>query len=85
MVDGGLFLPAVLACGLFLPLLLGVVGWLAMRAGRRSPSGEVLRSARALLDRRLAAGEIGVEEYYEREAALRDGVPPSPPGPRRRW
>ncbi|HEV2075269.1 MAG TPA: hypothetical protein VGR10_03440 [Thermoleophilaceae bacterium] len=29
-------------------------------------------SGRALLERRLAAGEIDVDEYYEREAVLRD-------------
>lgn len=28
-------------------------------------------AALVVLDRRLAAGEIDVEEYYEREAALR--------------
>ncbi len=29
-------------------------------------------SGRALLERRLAAGEIDVDEYYEREAVLRE-------------
>ena len=31
--------------------------------------------ARELLQRRLAAGEISAEEYYEREAVLRESQP----------
>jgi uncharacterized membrane protein len=33
-------------------------------------------TARELLDRRLASGEITTEEYHERESALRTSQPP---------
>ncbi len=39
-----------------------------VRLARSGGSGD---SARAMLDRRFALGEIGAEEYYERESALR--------------
>jgi uncharacterized membrane protein len=48
--------------------------YLGVRADRERAEREGLQrseSARAVLDRRLAAGEISVEEYYERESALR--------------
>lgn len=47
------------------------VGVRALRGGDESGEG----SARAVLDERLATGEIGPNEYYEREAALRDAQP----------
>ncbi len=59
-------------------LLLIAAAYFAARAvlagGRRELEAE---SARALLDRRLAAGEISPEEYHEREAALRSAGPAS--------
>lgn len=80
-VDTALLLVGVLACSLVLRLVLGGAAWLGLRTrgrGRREGGG----SARALLDRRLAAGEIDVEEYFERESALRSAEPVTPP-PRR--
>lgn len=65
---------AALACILFLPVLLVALAWVGARALRR-PTREPLAEGRALLDRRLAAGEIDVDEYYEREAALRNAAP----------
>ena len=53
----------------------GAIVYLGIRAGRRGDSLEEGDSARALLDRRLAIGEISAEEYYERESALRDAQP----------
>ncbi len=57
-------------------VLLAVVGgvtYLAVRSGRpHLPAGD---DARTLLDRRLAAGEITPEEYFERESALRSSEP----------
>lgn len=58
-------------------LLLAAIGaavYVGLRATRPSRELEP-ESARALLDRRLANGEIGPEDYYEREAALRNAEP----------
>lgn len=44
--------------------------YIGVRAAR-PPLGRGDRSARALLEERLASGEIDVEEYYERESVLR--------------
>ncbi|HEV2074922.1 MAG TPA: hypothetical protein VGR10_01645 [Thermoleophilaceae bacterium] len=68
--------------------LIAVAGLLAVvyvggRALRPSRDRQIEDSARALLDRRLAAGEISSEEYYERESALRSAQP-SRPARRRR-
>jgi uncharacterized membrane protein len=61
--------------GLALLFAIVVAGvYLGVRAARaRVDQGEV--SARALLERRLAAGEIDADEYYERESVLRAGGP----------
>jgi uncharacterized membrane protein len=57
---------------------LAVLSWLALRVlGGRRRDG--LGRARAVLHRRLASGEISVEEYYERESALRQAEPAQPP------
>jgi uncharacterized membrane protein len=57
--------------GLVLLLALVAAGvYLGLRLARPRLDKD---SARALLDRRLAAGEIEVDEYYEREAVLRQG------------
>ncbi|MBA3422108.1 MAG: SHOCT domain-containing protein [Thermoleophilaceae bacterium] len=56
--------------------LLGVVVLIVLVAAgvylgiRLARPGLETSSARALLERRLAAGEIDVDEYYEREGAL---------------
>jgi uncharacterized membrane protein len=71
---------AVLASVVSLLWLVGL-SWLALRllGGRRR---EGLGRARAVLHRRLASGEIDVDEYYERESALRQAEP-APPRRRR--
>ena len=57
--------------GLVLLLAVIVAGvYLGVRLARPSLEKD---SGRALLERRLAAGEIDVDEYYEREAVLRQG------------
>ncbi len=58
--------------GLIAAVYLGVG---ALRSRERSP---VEDSPRALLDRRLATGEISSEEYFERESALRSAEPFQP-------
>ena len=68
------------AMGLWAVLLLlillvgiGAAVFVGVRAARRAPAldGE---DSRRLLDRRLAAGEISPEEYYELDSALRSGA-----------
>ncbi len=54
-------------------VLVGVGAYLGVRLARPRLEGD---SPRALLERRLAAGEIDVDEYYEREAAIRAGERP---------
>lgn len=62
---------------MLLPLLLLVVvvaggAYLAVRTLRSvGPEGQ---EARALLERRLALGEISPEDYFERESALRSSA-----------
>ena len=77
-----LLLLAGLGCALAAPVVF--VATLAVGArllGCRQRDG--LSRARALLHRRLANGEIDVEEYWERESALRAAAPASPPRRRR--
>ena len=61
-----------------LAVLIGVAVYLGVRAAHSGGAKEV--TARETLQRRLAAGEITPDEYFERESALRD----SEPSPRRR-
>jgi len=57
--------------GLLLLLALIAAGvYLGIRSARPRLEKD---SGRALLERRLAAGEIDVDEFYEREAVLREG------------
>ena len=64
----------MLLCGVvFVALLAGLMYLVARAVADRPPLGE--GSARAVLDRRLAGGEISPEEYFERESALRSGAP----------
>ncbi len=52
-------------------VVLGVLVWLAASYIRRDQSGGVVRSTpRDELDRRLARGEIDVEEYTRRRDAM---------------
>jgi len=65
---------AMLIGSLILIAAVGAAVYFGMRmTGPRRP--EATDSARALLDRRLAAGEIEPEDYYERESALRTSQP----------
>lgn len=74
---GGMWSWMVIGWGLGALVLLAIVAagvYLGVRAARGRSDRDALEpegSARGLLDRRLAAGEIGTEEYYERESALR--------------
>ncbi len=76
MMDPGLGLLAALACGLGGLLFFGAIVALGVRVLAGGRGGDGVEGARSLLHRRLAAGEIDVEEYYERESALRHAEPP---------
>ena len=53
---------------LVLLALIAAAVYVGVRLARGAGSGD---SARAMLDRRFASGEIDAEDYYERESALR--------------
>jgi uncharacterized membrane protein len=74
VMDPGLSVLALLACGLGGLLLFALLAWLGVLLVRGG-GGDGLGRARSLLHRRLAAGEIDVEEYYERESVLRQATP----------
>ena len=76
MMDPGLGLLAMLVCGLGGLVLLVVV--VLVTARLLGPPGDGLEGARSLLHRRLASGEIDIEEYYERESVLRQTEPARP-------
>jgi uncharacterized membrane protein len=73
---------AMLLAAIVVAAVVGVIAVAAVRAGRRRGEADD-RSARSLLDQRLATGEIDAEEYFEREAALRSAEPRTR-APRRR-
>lgn len=74
---------AMVIAALVVAAAVAVISVAALRA-RRRPENDGGGSARSLLDRRLALGEIDPEEYYEREAALRSGEPVTPRRRRKR-
>lgn len=78
--DPAWLLFGALACGLGVPLVVGAAVWVGARL-LRSPE-PARTSARALLDRRLVAGEISPEQYFELESAMRSTQPA--PGRRHR-
>jgi uncharacterized membrane protein len=72
----------MLACAGGFVVLVGALAFLALRVlGESRTDG--LGRARSRLHRRLADGEIDIEEYYERESALRQAEPPRRRGVRR--
>lgn len=56
---------------LLLLALIAAAVYLGIRLARPTLETD---SGRALLERRLAAGEIEVDDYYEREVVLREGT-----------
>lgn len=65
-------------------LIAGVVYWLARSASDRPPEPAGSEpSARQILDRRLASGEIGIDEHTALKAAIgeEEAPPSSPPVP----
>jgi len=52
-------------------VVLGLVVWAVVSAATRRESREATDSARAVLDGRLARGELTIEEYEKLRATLR--------------
>jgi uncharacterized membrane protein len=60
---------------LLLTLVIGVIFLVVSALGNRSTNSPASdASARGILDRRLATGELTVEQYHELRDALGDGV-----------
>ncbi len=74
-LDMGLMAIVMVIVALIVVGGLAAAVYLGVRALRSPERSGVEDSPRALLDRRLAAGEISSEEYYERESALRSAEP----------
>jgi putative membrane protein len=81
--DGGWWIVMVIGMVIFWGLVIAgiflLVRELAVSRGARQPAPG--SEAMAVLDRRLAAGEIPPEEYRERRAVLRDESSPPPSAP----
>lgn len=84
---GGGPLLGLLMVVVFLVVVGGLV-WLAIRlfsssggGARPLPAAPPTPNALAILDDRLARGDLDVEEYRARRAALLEGFPPPPPPP----
>jgi uncharacterized membrane protein len=69
---------------IILALIVGLIVWLVSPGSRSDTSPSAAgESARAILDRRLADGEITVEQYRQLRGALEDEAPASDPQPSR--
>ncbi len=55
---------------LLVVVLVALIGWLVWAVARRSSGSVSSESAREVLDRRYARGEIDREEYLQRKADL---------------
>lgn len=78
MNTGGWIL-TVLATLILVALAVGVIVWLlSSRTGRGVGSPAPLTSAREILDRRLASGELTSQQYDELGEKLHDGRAPQP-------
>lgn len=80
-MGGEAILLAGLFCALAAPLVLMGGVFVAVRAWRR-PADDGSAKARAALGERLARGDIDIDEYYERESALRSTEPAARAGRR---
>ena len=69
---GGWWAVMMIAMVLFWGLVIAGVVWL-VRGGLGGELGSKTKSASDVLDQRLAAGDISIEEYEQRRKALRGG------------
>jgi uncharacterized membrane protein len=86
MSTGGWFF-SVVATLIVIGLLVAAIVRLTSGLGGRGGSTATVSSTREILDRRLASGELRVEQYEQLRAALSDGQAatpdPQPPSPGR--
>lgn len=77
-MDAGGWVLSVLVTVLIVALLVAAILWLVRSQAPGAPAAASggPESAREILDRRLAAGEIDEDEYQRRRAALADQPPP---------
>jgi putative membrane protein len=82
MNAGGWILSAFVSA-LVVALIIFAIVWLirSQSSDAPAPAKHQRESARELLDRRLARGEISEDEYRSLQATLRDGQPADPGRP----
>jgi uncharacterized membrane protein len=76
---------SIFATLIVIGLVVAAIVWLVSALGGRAGAAASASSAREILDRRLASGELPLEQYEQLCAALSDGHAPTPapqpPGP----
>ena len=70
MMAGGWTPLGVLITLLFSVFLVASLVWLVLLVARAQTRADVPRSAMAILEERLARGEIGVDDYRQRRSAI---------------
>jgi len=71
MSTGG-WIFSILATLIFLALVIGLIVWVVSPANRSESATKAGESARQILDRRLASGELTVDQYDQLRDALSD-------------
>ena len=67
---------SILATLIILGLIVGLIVWaVSPRAGRSGSANGAAGSAREILDRRLASGELAAEQYEQLRETLGDDAP----------
>lgn len=77
MTTGG-WIFSVVATLIVIGLVVAAIVRLTSAPGGRGGAAAAPLSAREILDRRLASGELSVEQYEQRRAALLDSRAPTP-------
>jgi uncharacterized membrane protein len=84
-MSAGGWIFSVVATLIVIWLLVAAIVWLNSALGGRGGSTATASSAREILDRRLASGELRVEQYEQLRAGLSDAQAatpdPQPPHP----
>ena len=70
----GSWIFSILATLIILAIIIGLIVWIVSPASRSGSATTTGESAREILDRRLASGELTVEQYSQLREAL-DDVP----------
>jgi uncharacterized membrane protein len=87
MSTGG-WIFSVLATLIFLALIIALISWFLSATSTNASPGDTGGSAQEILDRRLASGELTIEQYEQlRDTLTRNttteplAAPPVPPSP----